>query len=402
MPGFGIIIPILPYYAESFGANALIIGLLTASYSITQFFALPVLGRLSDQRGRRPILIFSILGSVIAWTLFGLASSLIFLFIARLIAGAMGGNIAAAQAYIADITSEEDRAAGLGLIGAAFGLGFVFGPGLGALMSYGPTVQFFSDILGFLTINKYTLPSFTAAALSLLNLGMAYAFLPETKADFSVKGEMGISALKDALSDSKLRKLITSFFLTSFAFSGMEVMFLPYLQDKFGFSTTQGGLLLVYVGVLIAIIQGGLIRKLTERYDESYLGIAGAIIGGIGLALIPFAPQIGNILWFIPGQAILTPGLIALLVILAVYAFGNGVLNVSLNTLVSRSADSSMQGGAFGLTQSAGSLARATGPVIAGGLYTYFAYWSPFLFGSLLVAAVFYILYTAYFVYREN
>src|SRR6056297_1743444 len=173
--GFGILIPIIPLYAEHFGANEFVVGLLLASYSVMQFLSAPVLGRLSDERGRRPILLLSLFGSVVAWTLFGVAESLVVLFAARLLAGAMGGNIATAHAYVADVMPPEDRAKGLGLIGAAFGLGFVFGPALGGVLSSTAALDAARGLLpAVVPVTEFTLPSFGAAAITGVNLVAAF------------------------------------------------------------------------------------------------------------------------------------------------------------------------------------------------------------------------------------
>lgn len=190
--GFGILVPVIPLYAKFFGANEFIGSLLIAVYSLFQFAGAPILGRLSDERGRRPILLLSLSGSVIAWTLFGLAgelrgligpiNGLVILFLARALAGAMGGNIATANAYMADITPSEDRARGLGILGAAFGLGFVFGPAIAGIVSSPTALSFFQATLPtFVPVTKFTMPSFTAAVLTAVNLGLAFLVLPEPR-----------------------------------------------------------------------------------------------------------------------------------------------------------------------------------------------------------------------------
>lgn len=392
--GFGILIPVIPLYAESFGANEFVIGLLLASYSITQFVFAPILGRLSDERGRRPILLLSLLGSAIAWTLFGLAGSLFVLFATRLLAGAMGGNIATTQAYIADITPPEDRAKGLGLIGAAFGLGFVFGPALGGIFSSDAALALAESILpSFVPISKFSLPSFVAAAISVANLVLAFVVLPETRK--SGEGEHDersrLARLREALADPALSGLVVAFFLFSLAFSGMESMFVLFTQDAYGYGPEMNGYVLAYVGVVIAIVQGGLVGRLTDRFGERRLAIAGAGLELLTLAALPFAPLLGAPL---PTIGPLSGALLALLGVLTALAVGNGLANVSLTTLVSKNASEDAQGGAFGLTQSAGSLARAGGPVLAGALYTAI-YWSPFVVGGLLMIPILYVLVTA-------
>ncbi|MFB6070538.1 MAG: MFS transporter [Halanaeroarchaeum sp.] len=396
--GFGILIPILPLYAEQFGASEFVVGLLIASYSMTQFLAAPVLGRLSDERGRRPVLLLSITGSVIAWTLFGLAEGLVVLFLARLLAGAMGGNIATAQAYIADVMPPEDRAKGLGLVGAAFGLGFVFGPALGGVFSSDAAVATGRSVLpAVVPVSKFTLPSFAAAAISLLNLVGAFVVLPETNVGSESQDRRSrVQRLVDALSDPSLNALILSFFLFSFAFSAMESMFVLFTKDVYGYGPTTNGYILAYLGVVIAIVQGGLVGRVTDRFGERSTAMWGVALELVTLAALPFSPWLGGLLPAVGplvGVLPVLPGtLLALLVVLTLLSVGNGFANVSLNTLVSTTAAEDEQGGAFGLTQSAGSIARATGPVLAGLLYTAFVYWVPFVLGGLLMIPIMYVL----------
>ncbi len=392
--GFGILIPIIPLYAEAFGANELVVGLLLASYSITQFVFAPILGRLSDERGRRPILLLSLFGSVLAWTLFGIAESLAVLFLARLFAGAMGGNIATAQAYIADVTPPEDRAKGLGLIGAAFGLGFVFGPALGGLVSSDAALSLARGVLpNVVPVNRFSLPSFLAAGICAFDLVVAFFVLPETRTETSAGAQQSrIARLLESLSDPALSGLVVSFFLLSLAFSGMESMFVLFTEQKYGFGTTMNGYVLAYVGVVLAIVQGGLIGRVTDRFGERTVALTGVSLELVTLAVLPFSPELGRLF---PSVGPLSGGLLALLVVLTPLAVGNGFANVSLTTLVSKSASADEQGGAFGLTQSAGSIARAIGPVVAGGLYAAVAYWLPFVLGGLLMLPIGYVLLTA-------
>jgi DHA1 family tetracycline resistance protein-like MFS transporter len=398
--GFGILIPIIPLYAEHFGANEFVVGLLLASYSVMQFLFAPVLGRLSDERGRRPILLLSLFGSVLAWTLFGLAESLIVLFVARILAGAMGGNIATAQAYIADITPPEERAKGLGLIGAAFGLGFVFGPALGGIFSSDAMLSFSRTLLpAFVPVNQFSLPSFAAAAICGLNLVVAGFVLPETRTkrdeneEVPQENQSRIARLAEAFSNPVLAGLIASFFLLSLAFSSMESMFVLFTEQQYGFGPEMNGYVLAYVGVVIAIVQGGLVGKLTDRYGERTLALVGVVLEFVTLASLPFSPAIGS---HLPAIGPLSGGLFVLLVILTPLAAGNGFANVSLTTLVSKSATEDTQGGAFGLTQSAGSIARAVGPIAAGALYAAVAYWLPFVLGGLLMLPIGYVLLTTF------
>ncbi|WP_410765205.1 MFS transporter [Haloferax sp. DFSO60] len=400
--GFGILIPVIPLYALSFGATEFVGSLLIASYSAMQFLAAPVLGRFSDTRGRRPVLLLSLSGSVIAWTMFGLAGSLAVLFAARMLAGAMGGNIATAQAYIADITPPEDRAKGLGLLGAAFGLGFVFGPALGGFFASEPVVSGARSLLpAFVPVSEFSLPSFAAAVITGLNLVAAYVILPESRPPeartvVSEERESRLEQLVSALRTHGLSALIISFFLVSFAFSALESQFIFLTNDQYSYGATENAILLTYIGIVIAIVQGGFIGPLTERFGEYWLALTGVAIQVVMLAAVPFSPILGavlpstgNLVSFGPT---LPPGVIALLIIMTPLSVGNALTNVSLNTLVSRSATADEQGGAFGLTQSAGSLARTFGPALAGGLYTGIAFWAPFVAGGLLMIPILILL----------
>jgi MFS family permease len=400
--GFGIIVPILPFYTRSFpGGTEFVIGLLAASYSAMQFLAAPLLGSLSDRYGRRPIIVLSLGGGVVAWTLFGLADALWTLFLARSLAGAMGGNLSAAQAYVADITPEEERASALGLLGAAFGMGFIFGPGIGAVLSFDATVVAVDAALPApVPVDRFSLPSFAAAAMSLAGAVVALAFLPESRpvAPDEGTGPAGtdrpsqVGLLLEAARSGALRPLLTAFFVTSFAFSGVTIMFIPFVADVFGYTASQSALLLTYIGVLSVLVQGVFIGPLTARYSSRRLAPAGAAVLTVGLVGLPATPLLAGILPDLTGfVGFLDGDLLALLLVLAVIPVGNGVLNVSLTALVSTTAASDRQGSAFGLTQGAGSLARTFGPVVMGGLYTLLGYRAPFLLGAVLLLPVLFI-----------
>ncbi|MFC4550974.1 MULTISPECIES: MFS transporter [Halorussus] len=398
--GFGILIPVIPLYALHFGASEFVGSLLIASYSATQFLFAPLLGRLSDRHGRRPVLLLSLAGSVLAWTLFGFAGSLAVLFAARLLAGAMGGNIATAQAYVADVTPPEERAKGLGLLGAAFGIGFVFGPAIGGFAASAPVLAAARDVLpAFVPVSEFTLPSFAAAAITAANLVVAAVVLPESRPPEARTGsaestarESRVRVLLDALATRGLGALVVSFFLVSFAFSALESQFIFLTNDRYGYGTTENAFLLTYFGVVIAVVQGGLVGPLTDRFGEFRLALAGTALQVVTLALVPFAPELAR---FVPavgpvvgfGPAV-PSAVLALFVVVTPLATGNALTNVSLNALVSRSASGDEQGGAFGLTQSAGSLARTFGPALAGALYTAVAYWAPFVVGGLLLVPI--------------
>jgi len=254
--GFGIIIPVLPFYVRSFGVSDVFIGLLAASYSLAQFSAAPVLGRVSDERGRRPVLMLSMGVAAVAWVVFGFAAEvgaaagttvgLVALFGARLLAGAAGGNIAAAQAYIADVTPPDRRAGALGLVGAAFGLGFVFGPAIGGLLASETAVTTARALFpGFVPVTEFSLPSFAAAGFSFLALVAAAVVLeePERTRGRSTRTTF-VDQFRTALGDDALRPLVVAFFLTSLSFTGITVMFVPFVADFFGYGATEAALFL--------------------------------------------------------------------------------------------------------------------------------------------------------------
>jgi len=396
--GFGIVIPILPYYVRSFGVGDVFIGLLAATYSLTQFLAAPTLGRASDRWGRRPVVTLSLAGSAVAWTIFGLgdaageaagpAVGVATLFVARALAGAMGGNIAAAQAYVADVTAPEDRARALGLVGASFSLGFIFGPAIGGALASETAVNAAAGIP--IPATRFSLPAFGAAAMSLAALAVALVALDEpTRHRANGERSTLVADFVTALRDPALRGLVLAFFLVSVAFAGVQVMFIPFVADAgaYGFDASAAALLLTYVGVLGAVNQGVLVGRLADRFGSGRLAVAGATILCVALAALPFAPALGALVPALTGPAWLTPELVALLAVLGLLSFGNGLLNPSLAALVSSSAGADRQGTAFGVTQGAGSLGRTVGPPAAAALYA-LVYWSPFVAGAVLVLPV--------------
>jgi MFS family permease len=397
--GFGVVIPILPFYVRSFGVSDVYIGLLAASYSVMQFLFAPLLGRLSDERGRRPVLLLSLLGSVLAWTVFGLAAEFTavgvgvgvgVLFLSRMLAGAMGGNIATAQAYIADVTPLDRRASALGLVGASFALGFVFGPAIGGFFASEPVVAAADRLLpAAVPTTPFSLPSFAAAGLSLLSFGFAALFVaePERTRTASARSTL-VSQFREALADPALRDLVVAFFVVSVAFSGIQVMFIPFVADVYGYDESQAALLLTYIGVLGVFNQGVLVGLLSRRYRTTSIALGGAAALSVAFFALPAAPVVGGLLPATGGPAWLTRELGALLVVLAVLSVGNGLLNVALSTLVSASAPPERQGNAFGVTQGAGSLGRTIGPPVMAALYAMAAVWSPFVAGGVLVVAV--------------
>jgi DHA1 family tetracycline resistance protein-like MFS transporter len=340
--GFGIVIPVLPFYAEgtAFNATPRTVGLLFASYSVMQLIFSPILGGLSDKHGRRPVLLLSIIGTGIGFLILGLAKTITMLFIGRILDGITGGNISTAQAYIADITTEENRAKGMGLIGAAFGLGFIFGPAIGGILSrWGIHVPFFF-----------------AAALCFANAMLLYFTLPETvTADHPAKNLAGARSLRQvgrALKQPKLAFVLVIYFLFIVAFSIMTTSFSLYTMFRFGYDAQHTGYLFAYVGLIAVIIQGGLIGRLVKRFGELPLVIVGALCFAISLFAVPFVgPAAG--------------GLAGLLIGGGVFSMGNSLATPALTSLASKSVGPAQQGVVLGVTQSTASLARAVGPSLA-------------------------------------
>jgi DHA1 family tetracycline resistance protein-like MFS transporter len=341
--GFGIVIPVLPYYAEGtrFNATPRTIGLLFASYSVMQLIFSPIMGRLSDKYGRRPVLLISIIGTGIGFLVLGFAKTLWMLFFGRILDGITGGNISTAQAYIADITTKEDRAKGMGLLGAAFGLGFIFGPAIGGILSrWGIEVPFLF-----------------AAALAFANATLLYFTLPETVTKdhparhMAARGR-GFTQLLDALKRPRLAFVLSIYFLFVVAFSIMTTAFSLYTMFRFGYDAQHTGYLFAYVGLISVIIQGGLIGRLVKRFGELPLVIFGAFFFSASLFAVPYVgPQSG--------------GLLALLIGGGIFSLGNALATPALTSLASKSVGAAEQGTVLGVTQSAASLARAVGPSLA-------------------------------------
>src|SRR5256714_763634 len=340
--GFGIVIPVLPFYVEGtrFNASPRVVGLLFASYSIMQLVFTPILGRLSDRYGRRPVLFLSLLGTSLGFFVLGFATTLWMLFAGRIIDGITGGNISTAQAYIADVTTEENRAKGMGLIGAAFGLGFIFGPAIGGILSK------WDVNLGGFHIPGISVPLVFAGALALANATLLYFVLPQTVTPDHPARESAATArwsqLFKALHRSRLAFVLVIYFLFVVAFSIMTSSFGLFTLYRFGFDAHDTGWIFAFVGVIGAGIQGGLIGRLVKTFGEVPLVIAAALLFTASLVLIPLTgPQ---------------TGLAALLAVGAAFAVGNGLATPSLTSLASKSAGAGEQGGVLGATQAVPSL----------------------------------------------
>lgn len=342
MVGFGIVIPVLPLYAEHFGASSVANGFLIGIYSAVQFFCSPIFGKISDRVGRRPVLIFSVLGTALGFAVMGAAGSLAWLFAARIIDGISGGNIGTAQAYIADITTPEERSGAMGLIGAAFGLGFIFGPAIGGVLGghYG-----------------FRAPFYFAACLALFNALLIYLRLPESLDAAHRAHPAQRQRLADVLQHSNrsiFTTVVATYFFLITGFSMMTALYALFMDYRFGFSTKETGYVFAFIGIIGVIIQGGLIRRTVKMYGERKLAAFGAAVLAASLYLLPRSASMG-----------------ALLATSAGIAVGNSFLTPTLNGLLSRSVSKQWQGRALGLMQSSGSLGRAFGPALAGWLATF-------------------------------
>lgn len=370
--GFGIAIPILPYYVENFGGTGFEIGLLTASYSFMQFLFAPILGQLSDRYGRRPILFFSILGSSVGFLVVGLANSLWLVFLGRIIAGITGGNISTAQAYIADVTTPENRAKGMGLLGAAFGLGFVFGPAIGGILS---KVELH---VGSLHLTGIQTPFLFVSLLALLNATTLYFVLPETVKKGAALGKIRsrFSILRRAFTNQNLSFVVILYFLVIMAFSMMTTAFVLYTQFRFGYDAQHNGYMFAYIGILSAVLQGGVVGALTKKFGEKQMVVVGSLIMAIAFFLVPYvSPKtFGALSAQFPGDVHFLGinfgsnigGLVALLFGIAGFAVGQSISNPALTSLGSKYSPQNEQGAGLGVLQSGASLARAVGPLLAG------------------------------------
>jgi DHA1 family tetracycline resistance protein-like MFS transporter len=339
--GFGIVIPLLPFYAEELHATPFDIGILVSSYSLMQFIFSPIWGNLSDRYGRRPILFWTIVGSSCGYWILGFANVLWMLYAGRILAGIMGGNLSTAQAYIADVTTRENRAKGMGLFGMAFGFGFIIGPAMaGVLSRFGHNVPFL-----------------VAAVMSLSNAILLYFILPESRKPGDrtspTRRRSRFADLAEALSNKRFGLITIEYFLVIASFAIMTTAFAYYMMVKFGYNAEKTGYLLAYVGFISALIQGGIFGRLANRIGEAVLVAFGSLVLVLSLFAVPFVGADSG-------------GLIVLLLGMAGFSLGNSLASPALTSLASKTASEEDQGKSFGIMQSAASLGRVLGPLLCG------------------------------------
>jgi multidrug resistance protein len=364
--GFGIVVPLVPIYSRHYGAAGWLIGAIIASYSAMQFIFSPIWGRLSDRHGRRPILLISTLGAAVSYVIFAVASmqgNLWLLLASRLFAGACGGNITVAQAYVADITPPELRSKRMGLIGMAFGLGFILGPAIsGIALKFGGNAA----------------PGWTAAALCAANFLLAYFILAESwKPDSApVNKRPRFAQWGHTLSQPNIGLLILIFFLATFAFSCFESTLPLLVSDSFNLGVTADAAkpaatvisLFVFCGVIGAFIQGGAIGRMVKLLGEAKLIAFSLCLTGIALAVLPFIKGDGQLKWMAVLHLTDWPW-IKMLLALALLSIGASLTRAPVFGLLSNLTPANEQGATIGVAQSAGSLARIAGPMFAASLY---------------------------------
>ncbi len=363
--GFGILIPILPTFSTiELHLSEFSIGLVLAIYSLTQFFFGPILGNLSDRVGRRPLIIGCLFLNAVGYVIFAFTNSFMLLLISRVVAGVGGSSVAVAQAYIADITTHKDRSKGMGMIGAAFGLGFVFGPIFG----------------GFLSKYGYEVTGFASASFSFIAFFFTIFFLPESLKEVKDKVEtkarklIDIPAIKLLFKNKKIASLIIMFFILVFSIANIYGTFALIGYKQYHFTDMQNGIMYGIIGIVSAFVQGGLIRVVSKYMNDKKIVVYGAFLMMVGLALVPYA---GNM-----------TGLIFVTIILAL---GSGSLQPTMLSLISKNTSQDEQGFTLGVNQSFSAFARVLGPLWGGFAFEYIGYQYPFLTGAAFTAIIFVI-----------
>ncbi|MGB9672806.1 MAG: MFS transporter [Anaerolineales bacterium] len=405
--GLTIIIPLMPIYATTFGASAFLIGVLGAAYPAMQFIGAPLLGRLSDRFGRKPILLFSQLGTLIGFLVLGFSSALWMLFLARIIDGLSGANISTAQAAISDSTTEKTRTQGLGLIGAAFGLGFILGP-----------------IIAFVSLtlsdNNYQIPAFIAALFSFISILLTLFWFEETlpkevRNNPQQRPAFTLSAMFKALQTPAVGWLLVLMFTQQIAFGGFEQLLALFTLNRLGFNASHNSIIFVYVGILVVAIQGYFIGKWSRKYGDKKLVYVGLMALSVGLLLTAFTPreplpsysktallaQLNSNPNFRTHEnptthnlAISIPddnnkglvGLIWLLIAMIPTSIGGGILQPSINSLLTQRVAKDEIGGTLGISAAFLSASNAIAPLVGGTVFQAFGSSAPFLLGGILLA----------------
>ncbi len=359
--GFGIIIPLLPFYAETFQAGSAALGILIASFSLMQFIFSPIIGRISDNVGRKPVLIISILTSVTSFVLFAIADSFFTLLLSRIVAG-LATETAVAQAYIADITSEKERASGIGKVGAAHGAGFIIGPAIG----------------GFLSVYGFSVPGFAAVFLTLVNLLFVLFFLPESLDEKSSRLLLSPGStssffhrLLAAFAKPLIGSVLMIFFIVFLSFSAIPVI-VPLLGVAFfGFGSVEMSYFFMYIGAVQIILQGVVIGRLTKKFGEEKLIAFGPLVMMLGIFLMPLIPNIA-----------------IFMLSLTMIASGSGIMRTVVPSFISRITPADEQGGTLGVANSVASIATVPGPLIGGSLFEFAGIAAPyFASASMLIVA---------------
>jgi len=358
MIGYGIVIPLLPFYVQQYAAGAVLIGLLGSLYAAMQFFGGPFLGGLSDRVGRRPVLLLCLFGASLAYLLLGLADTLPLLVAAVVLAGGTSGTLATAQAYIADSTSSADRARGLGLIGAAFGLGLITGPVLGGLLS----------------LFSLSAPAFAASALALINVAFGFLILPESlpimrRTSTPILRLNPVTQLRSMLGMGSIRALLLAVFLLNLSFAGLLTNFPLFSNVRFGWDATANAFFFAFVGACVVLTQGVLLGKLQPRFGEKRL-----LLGGLALMALNF-----GLIALIPSGPLLYP-------VVGILAIGTGLAIPALTALISRRVSEREQGKVMGGQQAILSLTLILGPLISGLAFDHLGVPSPYWIGGLLAA----------------
>jgi len=392
--GYSLFLPLLPYYAGSLGARPALIGLLIASNAVAQLLAAPLIGRLSDTWGRRPMLLFSIVGTAISFTILALveplgrwavrltaggltlnSAALGWLFLSRILDGLVGGNVSLARAYITDITDEKNRARGLGLIGAAFGTGFIIGPALGGTLSNWGYLTQPAEVIG---LSRYAVPAFAALALSTVNfIGVALwlpeSLTPERRAKLANKERsiLPIRALQKALDRPRVRPLLQTRFFYRLAFAMFTANFALFTRYRFGLTDQATSYILTYVGVLVVLVQGFIVGRLADRFPDKTIIVAGVSV--LAVALLGWA---------------VTPNVETMLAVLALLPLSGGTLNTVTNSALTKAVREEDIGGALGLSTSLDSLTQILAPIIGGFLIGELGPWAVGGAGALIMAGV--------------